>query len=328
MTAAEFRQQEHGMSIELSDEATEFGKQAVRALAVAGGDDLVRAAEREPGRRAALVEPVLGALGAWELVPRRDGAELEAAAVLCRSAGYWATPYPVAERLARPEGGSADGLLVVAGDEPAAAIAGIEQPWATVNFDGVRGVATARAPLSPARETAFVTRLDIRPLEGDGGGDLALAVLLPCWTLLGMLDRAMELTRDHVLVREQFGRPLAEFQSVQFQLTDAEVERRGADMLARHALWSSQAGRDAALVDALTLRSAMLAAADTVFRIAHQLHGASGFCDESPLSWLSRYSLPLRRLPLGAAATEDLLTRLVGRDGPAGLFEANGEYGR
>lgn len=328
MTTAESRPQEHGLSIELSDEATEFGRQAVRALAAAGGDELVRAAEREPGRRESLVAPVLGALGAWELEPRRDGGELEAAAVLCRSAGYWATPYPVAERLARPGDGSADGLLVVAGDEPAAAVAGIEQTWATVGFDGVRGVATARSPLSPARETAFVTRVDIRPVDGDGSADLALAVLLPCWTLLGMLDRAMELARDHVLVREQFGRPLAEFQSVQFQLTDAEVERRGADMLARYALWSGQAGRDDALVDALTLRSAMLAAADTVFRIAHQLHGALGFCDESPLSWLSRYSLPLRRLPLGTVATEDLLTRLVGRDGPAGLSEVNGEYGR
>ncbi|WP_280271267.1 acyl-CoA dehydrogenase family protein [Nocardia wallacei] len=316
------------MEIELTGEATEFGKQVQRALAAAGGDELVQAAERDPGRRAALVEPVLGALGAWELEPRRDGEELEAAAALCRSAGYWAAPYPVAERLARPGDGSADGLLVVAGDEPVAAVEGLDLRWATVSFEGVRGAATPRAPLSPARATAFVTRLDIEPVDGDGGADLALAVLLPCWTLLGMLDRAVELARDHVLVREQFGRPLSEFQSVQFQLTDAEVERRGADMLARYALWSCQARRDDALVDALTLRSAMLAAADTVFRIAHQLHGASGFCDESPLSWLSRYSLPLRRLPLGAVATEDLLIRLAGRDGPAGLFEANGEYGR
>ena len=65
--------------------------------------------------------------------------------------------------------------------------------------------------------------------------------MLPCWTLLGMLDRAIDLTRSHVLVREQFGKPLAAFQAVQFQLTEAEVERRGLEVLATYwALWTVQ----------------------------------------------------------------------------------------
>ena len=118
-----------------------------------------------------------------------------------------------------------------------------------------------------------------------------------------MLDRAMALTRDYVLVREQFGQPLASFQGVQFQLTDAEVERAGVEELAKYALWSvadrpgRRAGRRAGPP------AGDLEAADIVFRIAHQLHGAIGFCDETTLSWLSRYSQPLRRLPLGLSAT-------------------------
>src|SRR5262249_25270978 len=52
----------------------------------------------------------------------------------------------------------------------------------------------------------------------------------------------------------------------------------------------------------------------------HQLHGAVGFCDETTLSWLSRYSQPLRRLPLGLSATRDLLTRRVAGDGLTGVF--------
>ncbi|MBF6170138.1 acyl-CoA dehydrogenase family protein [Nocardia blacklockiae] len=313
------------MRIELSSEATEFGRQVVRALGAAGGDELVRAGEIAPQRRESLIAPVLGALGAWELEPRRDPEELEAAAALCRGAGYWATPYPVAERLARPVDLDVDGLLVVAGTEPVAAVAHLDLRWAAVTLDGVCGAAVTRPPVGAARETAFVAPLDMERL--DGHTDPALPLVLSCWTLLGMLDRAVELAREHVLVREQFGRPLAEFQSVQFQLTDAEVERRGADLLARYALWSVQQERDDALVDALTLRSAMLTAADTVFRVAHQLHGALGFCDESPLSWLSRHSLPLRWLPVGAAGTDELLTRLAGRAGPAGLFEGE-VYGR
>src|SRR5206468_2542311 len=161
------------------------------------------------------------------------------------------------------------------------------------------------------RTTAFVSPLALEPLDDNGANDVALALVLPCWTLLGMLDRAIDVTRAHVKDREQFGQPLAAFQSVQFQLTDAEVERSGVEMLARYALWSieSAPAGPVAVADALALRLAAVEAAEVVFRVAHQLHGAIGFCDEATVSWLSRYSQPLRRLPFGLSATRDLLTR-------------------
>jgi 3-oxo-4-pregnene-20-carboxyl-CoA dehydrogenase alpha subunit len=105
---------------------------------------------------------------------------------------------------------------------------------------------------------------------------------------------------------------------VQFQLTDAEVERTGLDILAKYALWSL--GSHDEINDALALRLAAIEAAEVVFRVCHQLHGAIGFCDETTLSWLSRYSQPLRRLPLGLSATRDYLTRRLGRRGLTGLF--------
>ncbi len=150
--------------------------------------------------------------------------------------------------------------------------------------------------------------------------DLALGMVLPCWTLLGMLDRAIDLTVAHVREREQFGQPLAGFQGVQFQLTEAEVERTGVEMLARYALWSIEATRHDVVEDALALRMAALEAAECVLRVTHQLHGATGFCDETALSWVSRYSQPLRRLPFGLSATRDHLTRRIGAAGLAGLF--------
>ncbi|MFD4354362.1 acyl-CoA dehydrogenase family protein [Nocardia sp. NPDC058518] len=375
------------MNLELSSEAVEFGLQAARALRAAGGDDLVQRAETDPTTRHTTIAAVLERLGAWDLSPRRDPIELEAAAALCRSAGYWAIPYPVAERLSRPADLDADALVVVAGPEPAAAIDGLDLRVVAVDPEGRRGTVTARragkrtgldaevhgetftrpdtrmdgefavrlgggfggefavrlgggvggesvgragggtvegtvAPTDgrTARETVFVTPIAVRPLDTRGADDLALALVLPCWTLLGMLDRAMELAGDHVLVREQFGRRLADFQSVQFQLTDAEVERKGVEMLARYALWSIQTGQPDAVADALAARLAVLEAAEIVFRVAHQVHGAVGFCDETTLSWLSRHSLPLRRLPLGITGTEDLLTRRIGARGLAGPF--------
>lgn len=308
------------MIIELTAEAAEFGRLALRALEEAGGDQLVVLAEAEPQRRESLVAPVLGELGAWQLDPRGDAGELEAAAALCRSAGYWAVPYPVAERLARPADLDADGLLVVAGPRPSAAVAGLDHRWAAVTLDGQRSLAAARPPAQAARVSAFVADLDLEPADQDGAKDVALALVLPCWTLLGMLDRAIGLARAHVLIREQFGHPLAHFQGVQFQLTDAEVERSGVEVLAKYALWSAQQGNSEALEDALALRLAAVEAAETVFGVAHQLFGAIGFCDETALSWLSRYSEPLRRLPLSRSATLDEMTRRVGRRGLTGLF--------
>ncbi|MDA8047232.1 MAG: acyl-CoA dehydrogenase family protein [Actinomycetota bacterium] len=310
------------MILELCEEAQDFGRSALGAIEAAGGDRLVQAAEADPAQRQAAIEPVLAGLGAWQLEPRRNLEEMEAAAALCRSAGHWALPYPVAARLCRPAAGDFDGLLVVSDVEPAAPVAGLGLRWAAAGLDGQGYAATARpAPAAP-RRSAFVTRLDLQPAARVDTADLALALTLPCWTLLGMLDRAMALTCAYVLERQQFGQPLASFQGVQFQLTDAEVERVGVEELAKYALWSIESGRPDAVDDALALRAAAVEAAEIVFRVAHQLHGAIGFCDETTISWMSRYSAPLRRLPLGLTATRTELTRRLGRQGLAGLFSS------
>jgi hypothetical protein len=278
---------------------------------------LVQRAEADPASRAELVVPALTGVGAFDLDPHDDTDSLEAAAALCRSAGYWALPYPVAERLARPPDLDVDGLIVVAENRPSGPVDGIDNRWAAVTVAGVRSRVTGQS----AAGAGFVAQLDLSLLDEAGGDDVALGLVLPCWTLLGMLDRALEVTTAHVKMRQQFGQPLATFQGVQFQLTDAEVERTGLDILAKYTLWSIGTGRPEALDDALALRMAAIEAAEVVFRVCHQLHGAVGFCDETTLSWLSRYSQPLRRLPLGLSATRDVLTRRLGRTGLVGLFD-------
>ena len=306
------------MILDLGDEAKEYGREALRAFESAGGDQLLQQAEAKPDTREALVAPVLDGLGAWELDPCTDPDSLEAAAALCRSAGYWALPYPVAERLSRPTDLDVDGLIVVDAGAPVAAIDGIQKRWAAVTLEGYRSSVTGQTTAGPA----FSAALQLSAVDHNGADDVALGLVLPCWTLLGMLDRAIELTVAHVRLRKQFGQSLSSFQGVQFQLTDAEVERSGVDILAKYALWSI--GSDDALDDALALRLAAIEAAEVVFRVCHQLHGAVGFCDETTLSWLSRYSQPLRRLPFGLSATRDHLTRRLGRRGLTGLYSAGG----
>lgn len=304
------------MILDLSDDAREYGHEARRAFEAAGGDQLVQQAEAKPAGRETLAGTVLAGLGAWDLDPRNDADGLEAAAALCRSAGYWAVPYPVAERLSAPTDLDVDGLIVVAGVRPSGVLAGLESRWAAVTLDGARSEVTGHGDTGPG----FVTELELSGLDDAGSADVALGLVLPCWTLIGMLDRAIELTVSHISLRKQFGQTLSAFQGVQFQLTDAEVERSGLDILAKYALWSIATDQPDALNDALALRMSAIEAAEVVFRVCHQLHGASGFCDETTLSWLSRYSQPLRRLPLGLSATRAELTCRTGPTGLTGLF--------
>jgi hypothetical protein len=315
------------MNVELDEDAVEFGNVVREAIASAGGDELVQRAEVDPSGRAALVEPVLKELGVFDLDPRGSSAELEAAAAACRSAGYWALPYPVAERLARTLDGTEDAVAVVDPAHPRAAAAGLDLTWSAVTLEGWRSIAEPKAPLSDPRTSGFVCDLVLHSAGEHASDaprrDVALALALPCWTLLGMMDRAMEVARSHVLVREQFGQPLAGFQDVQFKFTDAEVERAGTEILAKYALWSIATDDAGARDDALALRLAAIEAAEVVFRITHQVQGATGFCDESVQSWLSRYSQPLRRLPYGVSATREQLATSLGRVGLTGIFDAS-----
>jgi hypothetical protein len=307
------------MNRELSGEAVELGLHARRALAAAGGDELAPRATAEPSIRERLVVPALQALGAWELDVRAGADELEAAAALCRAAGWWAAPYPVAERLARPAQLDVIGQAIVDGDAPLAPFDGLEGDWAAVTLDGDRRRAVPRA--DARGDQTFVVPLVLGAEEGAATSeDVALGLVLPCWTLLGLLDRALDLACTHAATRRQFGQPLAALQGVQFQLTDAEVERAGLDELARYALWSIETGRPEMLEDALALRVAALDAARVVLRVAHQVHGASGFCDDTTISWVSRSSDPIRRLPFGSSNTLSALTARVGRHGITGLF--------
>lgn len=309
------------MNTELGDGALEFGETVRRALEAAGGDTLVQRCERFPHERDAAVATVFEELGVWDLHPRGDADELEAAAVVCRAAGHWAAPYPVHARLARPRDHESWGLFVVDRRRTAAPLAGLEDRWTFVDLDGRRSTAVADGRSGDARYTGFVIDIDATPLDTAGTADLPLALTLPCWTLLGMLDRALLVTREYVTARRQFGQTLSSFQSVQFQLTDAELERVGLEELAKYTLWSIATGRADALADALALRLAALEAAERVMRVAHQLHGAIGFCDETVVSWLSRHSQPLRRLPFGLSPTRQALVDAIGTHGLSGLFD-------
>jgi acyl-CoA dehydrogenase len=168
----------------------------------------------------------------------------------------------------------------------------------------------------------FVTDLALSP--GDAVDvddvDVPLALTLGAWQVLGAVERALELATEHVRERHQFGRPLAAFQAVQFQVADATVAVHSLRELCRFTMWRLHVAPDDRVVDALALRVHALECAHVILRTAHQLHGAVGFCDEHDLSILTRHTQPLLRLPAGLEASTEYLMHAVEAGGFASLF--------
>ena len=140
-----------------------------------------------------------------------------------------------------------------------------------------------------------------------------------------LLEHAVDDTVTYTREREQFGRRLIAFQGVGFQLADMAVAVEGLAELAKYTLWRLATAGEAAIVDAVALRAAAQSAAGTVLRGAHQLHGAMGFTDEVDVSWLSRASQMVRRLPEGAHARAGRLLSLIEADGWADFGHAEAD---
>ncbi len=322
------------MNPELPAEAVELADAAARAFAALGDVDLARRAEVDPSIRATEVAPVLDRLGVADLDPRDDDVTLAAAAALCEAAGRVALPYPLAAALVRDP----DGRPTAAVPAGAARVdhAELFPEWRVGPLDGsAAGVASSTGAALHTRLGPFVG--DLTPAAGDGTAapyDLLVQQCLVAWTVLGALDRAVALATGHVTGRVQFGRPLAEFQAVQFQLADAAVAVAGLRELAGFTLWRLRAEPTGARADVLALRLHALEAARAVLRSAQQLHGAAGVCDEYDVSVITRMVQPALRLPMGAERTATELARAIASDGFAGLFphgadlRATGEPGR
>lgn len=124
---------------------------------------------------------------------------------------------------------------------------------------------------------------------------------------IGMAERALDLAIDYAKTRQQFGRPIAEFQMVQAKLAEMYVGVETAKTFAYRALAAcnevdeASAGRGE--VHKLTA-AAILYAAETCTQVvsdAVQIHGGLGYMREAEVNRLYRAS---KLLEIGAGTTE------------------------
>jgi butyryl-CoA dehydrogenase len=109
-------------------------------------------------------------------------------------------------------------------------------------------------------------------------------------------DAASAYARD----RHQFGRPIAEFQAIQFKLADMAMEVELARLMYYKAAWLHMRGESFAKEASM----AKLYASETAKRCADQavqIHGAYGFMDEYPVS---RYYRNVKAHEIGEGTSE------------------------
>lgn len=293
------------MNTALPEDITEFATVAGKRFARFGGPQAALRAEMEDhvrdDARAALAD-----LGAFDLDVRSSPDDLLAAAVLCRAAGAAALPYPLVEEVLAIDGAR---LALVNPEAPRVDHGDLAGDWIAADLDGTRyhlqPSTRTGAKLGPFLVPATLTGPD----STVPAADVDLHLTLGSWRILGAVQQALEITRQHVTARMQFGKPLAEFQAVRFTIADASVAVRGLGELAKYTISrTDSAPAEARSADALVLRLKAVDTARQVLRTAHQLLGALGFCDESDVSILDRHTQPLIRLPVSG---EVLALRLI-----------------
>ncbi|WP_319824049.1 acyl-CoA dehydrogenase family protein [Thalassovita sp.] len=122
---------------------------------------------------------------------------------------------------------------------------------------------------------------------------IADATLAHSAYLLGLSERALEITLDYLRVRKQFDRPIGSYQSLQHRATEMKIRLE----LSRAAIFATARRFDSG-ADALTrtrgaarvkLRAAELAM--HVSREAIQMHGAMGITDEADIGLYVRKAM-------------------------------------
>ena len=119
-------------------------------------------------------------------------------------------------------------------------------------------------------------------LEILDGGRISIAAMG-----VGLAQGAYDLAHAYALERQQFGKPIASFQAVQFQLADMAVEIEAGRGLVYKAAWLKDQGRPFALeAAAAKLYTGLLS--NRAVNTSLQIHGGYGFMEEFAISRLYR----------------------------------------
>ena len=168
-------------------------------------------------------------------------------------------------------GTRADVLLVTASTPDGARVFAVD-----VTAPGV----TMEVQRTTDGDLAGLLHLAATPADLVGGPGAArllaeLVTVTACAKMVGIAEGSLALTTAYAKEREQFGRPIASFQSVAHRLADGHIDILFGSLTLWQAVWRLSEGLEAAL----EVAEAALWAADMSHRIAHStvhIHGGNG----------------------------------------------------
>jgi alkylation response protein AidB-like acyl-CoA dehydrogenase len=146
--------------------------------------------------------------------------------------------------------------------------------------------------IDPTRSAARVVAPDDagEPV-GDGGAcaGLGRALVSVSSELVGVCDRALEMTVEYVKDRKQFGVPVGSYQAVSHRCAQMLLDTEKARSTAAFAAWTADAGEggEHSLAEAAAMAKASASSAGReVTASAIQAHGGIGFTWEADVHWL------------------------------------------
>jgi alkylation response protein AidB-like acyl-CoA dehydrogenase len=159
--------------------------------------------------------------------------------------------------------------------------------------------------IDPTRRFATV-RGDGEPLVSDAADRVRAAIAAE---VVGVCQRALEMTLDYVKERKQFGVAVGSFQAVSHRCAQMLLHTESARSTAYYAAWAADAepqrlGEAAALAAAAAATGAREVAASAI-----QAHGGIGFTWEADVHWLYKRGETDRALLGGAKRHHAALAR-------------------
>ena len=198
-----------------------------------------------------------------------------------------------------PYGRIADAIVVAAHDA--------EGPGLWLVERGAKGLEASALDGSDMTRRLARVKLDGVPAEKLCSGRAVIdrardaGLVLIAADAFGGSMRALEMTRDYALTREQFGQPIGAFQGVKHQLADLASVLEPARSLWWYAAHAFDHIQDQAERHAALAKAHMTDIYDRAVRTAIELHGGIGFTWEFDLQLWFRRSL-FDRAFLGEAA--------------------------
>jgi alkylation response protein AidB-like acyl-CoA dehydrogenase len=143
----------------------------------------------------------------------------------------------------------------------------------------------AVAAIDPTRRHANV-RADGEPLGGDIAAGIDRALVAVAAELVGLSQRALDMTVAYVKERRQFDTPVGAYQAVSHRCAQMLLHTEGARSATYFAAWAADAEPERLAEGAAIAKSAASEAGREVTASAIQAHGGIGFTWEADVHWL------------------------------------------